>query len=196
MSSGQLIAITGPSGVGKGTLVRLLLARHPELYLSTSTTTRHPRPGEVEGQDYYFVSRSQFTALIEAGQLLEWAEYAGNYYGTPRTNVESQIAQGRIVLLEIEVIGAQQIKQTFPEALRLFILPPSLTELERRLRDRGTDAKAAIAQRLQRAEAEIALSGEFDFQIVNDDLEKALAKIEQAIFSAAPQGQWAVGSGP
>lgn len=186
MSSGQLIAITGPSGVGKGTLVRLLLARHPELYLSVSTTTRQPRPGEVEGQDYYFVSPAEFKTLIERGQLLEWAEYAGNYYGTPRENVETQIHQGRTVLLEIEVIGAQQVKQTFPEALRLFILPPNLAELERRLRDRGTDTEDAIAKRLQRAKAEIELSTEFDVQIVNDDLEQALAKIEQAIFSLTP----------
>lgn len=177
--------ITGPSGVGKGTLVRLLLARHPELYLSTSTTTRHPRPGEVEGKDYYFVNRPQFAALIETGQLLEWAEYAGNYYGTPRINVENRIAQGCLVLLEIEVVGAQQIKQTFPQALRLFILPPSLAELERRLRDRGTDAASQIAQRLKRAETEIALSPEFDFQIVNDDLDQALEKMERAIFSAS-----------
>ncbi|MEC4803467.1 MAG: guanylate kinase [Jaaginema sp. PMC 1079.18] len=185
MSAGQLIVITGPSGVGKGTLVRLLLARHPELYLSTSTTTRHPRPGEVEGKDYYFVNRPQFAALIETGQLLEWAEYAGNYYGTPRINVENRIAQGCLVLLEIEVVGAQQIKQTFPQALRLFILPPSLAELERRLRDRGTDAASQIAQRLKRAETEIALSPEFDFQIVNDDLDQALEKMERAIFSAS-----------
>jgi guanylate kinase len=186
MSSGQLIAITGPSGVGKGTLVRLLLARHPELYLSVSTTTRQPRPGEVAGKDYYFVSPAEFKTLIERGQLLEWAEYAGNYYGTPRENVETQIHQGRTVLLEIEVIGAQQVKQTFPEALRLFILPPNLAELERRLRDRGTDAEDAIAKRLQRAKAEMELSTEFDVQIVNDDLEQALAKIEQAIFSLTP----------
>lgn len=183
MSAGQLIAITGPSGVGKGTLVRLLLARHPELYLSVSTTTRQPRPGEVEGKDYYFVSPEQFKALIQTEQLLEWAEYAGNYYGTPRENVETQINRGRTVLLEIEVIGAQQVKQTFPEALRLFILPPNLAELERRLRDRGTDTEDAIAKRLQRAKAEIELSTEFDLQIVNDNLDQALEKIEQAIFN-------------
>ncbi|MFP4298339.1 MAG: guanylate kinase [Spirulinaceae cyanobacterium] len=186
MSSGKLIAITGPSGVGKGTLVRLLLARHPELYLSISTTTRQPRPGEVAGKDYYFVSPAEFKTLIEKGQLLEWAEYAGNYYGTPRENVETQIHQGRTVLLEIEVMGAQQVKQTFPEAFRLFILPPNLAELERRLRDRGTDTEDAIAKRLQRAKAEIELSTEFDVQIVNDDLDQALAKIEQAIFSLTP----------
>lgn len=183
MSAGQLIAITGPSGVGKGTLVRLLLARHPELYLSVSTTTRQPRPGEVEGKDYYFVSPEQFKALIQTEQLLEWAEYAGNYYGTPRENVETQINRGRTVLLEIEVIGAQQVKQTFPEALRLFILPPNLAELERRLRDRGTDTEDAIAKRLQRAKAEIELSPEFDLQIINDNLDQALEKIEQAIFN-------------
>jgi guanylate kinase len=184
MSAGRLIVITGPSGVGKGTLVRLLLERHPELYLSTSTTTRSPRAGEVDGKDYDFTSRSQFEILVEAGQLLEWAEYAGNYYGTPRARVEARIALGQTVLLEIEVLGAQQVKQTFPKALRLFILPPTLAELERRLRDRGTDSEAAIAKRLERARAEIELSSEFDLQIVNDDLDKALGEIEAAIFPA------------
>ncbi len=183
MQAGKLIVLTGPSGVGKGTLVRSLLARHPQLYLSVSATTRTPRPGEINGKDYYFVSRQDFEAMVKGGQLLEWAEYADNYYGTPRSKVEEQINQGRSVLLEIEVVGARAIKQTFADALRLFILPPSLAELERRLRGRGNDSEAAIARRLERAKAEIAASGEFDRQIVNDDLETALKEIEAAIFS-------------
>ncbi len=121
--------------------------------------------------------------MVKGGQLLEWAEYADNYYGTPRSKVEEQINQGRSVLLEIEVVGARAIKQVFADALRLFILPPSLAELERRLRGRGNDSEAAIARRLERAKAEIAASGEFDRQIVNDDLETALKEIEAAIFS-------------
>lgn len=181
MDSGQLIVITGPSGVGKGTLVRRLLARHPQLYLSVSATTRTPRPGETDGKDYHFLTREHFQSLIAAGELLEWAEYAGNYYGTPRCEVEAQLAQGKSVLLEIEVVGAKQVRQTFPDALRLFILPPSLTELERRLRQRGQDSPAAILHRLKRAQEELALSDEFDEKIVNDNLETALQKIESIL---------------
>lgn len=181
MEGGQLIVITGPSGVGKGTLVRALLARHPEFYLSVSATTRAPRPGEVEGKDYYFLCREEFESAIAGGQWLEWAEYAGNYYGTPRLRVEEKVAQGKLVLLEIEVVGAQKIKETFPLALRFFILPPSLEELERRLRDRGTDSPEAIQRRLQRATEEMALRDEFDLQIINDDLALALGAIERAI---------------
>lgn len=185
MQAGKLVVLTGPSGVGKGTLVRLLLARHPELYLSVSATTRNPRPGEIDGKNYYFVTKEQFEQMIQAGQLLEWAEYAGNYYGTPRLKVEEQIDRDRVVLLEIEVVGARKIQQTFPQALRIFILPPSESELESRLRGRGQDSEAAIARRLERAKEELAASSEFDRQIVNSDLETALAEIEAAIFSSS-----------
>ncbi|MDY6782780.1 MAG: guanylate kinase [Cyanobacteriota bacterium] len=187
MKTGKLIVITGPSGVGKGTLVRSLLARHPELYLSVSATTRTPRTGEVEGKDYFFVSRDRFLETIEGGQLLEWAEYAGNFYGTPRAPIAEQVIRGKLVLLEIEVVGATKIKQTFPEALRIFILPPSIEELERRLRDRGTDSEVAIAKRLAQAEAEMMAAEAFDVQIVNDDLENALQALKVAIFGAISQ---------
>lgn len=182
MEAGKLIVLTGPSGVGKGTLVQSLLIRHCEIYLSVSATTRTPRPGEVNGEDYYFVSRQQFEQMIAAGELLEWAEYAGNYYGTPKTSVQEQIEQGKLVLLEIEVVGARLIKETFPHALRIFILPPSTAELERRLRNRGKDTEAAILRRLERAREELLASNEFDWQIVNDDLETALEEIEVIIF--------------
>ncbi len=182
-SAGKLIVLTGPSGVGKGTLVKQLLRRQPQLYLSISTTTRSPRLGEINGRDYYFVNRDYFQQMIEREQLLEWAEYAGNYYGTPRGTVMEQIQQGKQVLLEIELAGARTIGKTFPDAYRIFILPPSLTELERRLRARAQDSEMAIAQRLQRAEAEIAAAGEFDCQIVNQDLETALRELEAAIFN-------------
>lgn len=182
MQVGKLIVLTGPSGVGKGTLLRSLLQRHPELYLSVSATTRQPRPGEIDGQHYYFVSRDKFEEMVSAGELLEWAEYAGNYYGTPRTPVERQVQLGQSVILEIEVVGARKIHHTFPTALRLFILPPSLAELEQRIRGRGQDSEDAIAQRLSRAKAEIEAADEFDVQIVNDDMEQALLLIEAAIF--------------
>ena len=182
MAEGKLIVLTGPSGVGKGTLVRSLIERYPELYLSISATTRKPRPQEVNGQDYYFLSQEEFQQLIAKGDLLEWAEYAGNYYGTPCQPVAEQIALGKLVLLEIEVVGARKIKQIFPDAFRLFILPPSQVELEQRLRDRGNDSETAIAKRLARAKEEIALSHEFESQIVNDDLETAIGDIEALIF--------------
>ncbi len=183
MASGKLIVLTGPSGVGKGTLVRALLARHPELYLSVSATTRSPREGEIEGKDYYFLSKTAFETMIKQNQLLEWAEYAGNYYGTPQAKVEEKISQGVIVLLEIEVVGAKAIKKSFPDALRLFILPPSIEELEHRLRSRKTDSESAILRRLERAKEELEVSEEFDQCIINDDLEVALQKLEEAIFS-------------
>ncbi len=185
MQAGKLIVLTGPSGVGKGTLLRSLLKRHPELYLSVSATTRQPRPGEIDGQHYYFVSRDKFEQMVAAGELLEWAEYAGNYYGTPRPPVEQHIQLGRSVILEIEVVGARKIHNSFPTALRIFILPPSLYELERRIRLRGQDSEEAIARRLSRASSEIDAANEFDVQIVNHDLEKALVSIEAVIFGEA-----------
>ncbi|HIK45055.1 MAG TPA: guanylate kinase [Leptolyngbyaceae cyanobacterium M65_K2018_010] len=180
--TGRLIVFTGPSGVGKGTLLRALRDRYPALQLSVSATTRAPRPGEVPGQDYYFVSREQFEAMIDRNELLEWAEFAGNYYGTPKEAVLRQIEAGNWLILEIELEGARQVRQSFPTALLLFVLPPSLGELEHRIRQRGKDSDEAIERRLERARVEIAAAPEFDIQIVNDDLETALAQLEQAIF--------------
>ncbi|MBD2652936.1 guanylate kinase [Synechocystis sp. FACHB-383] len=173
-AKGQLIVLTGPSGVGKGTLVQLLLERHPHWFLSISATTRSPRAGEEDGQSYYFLSKEEFQTWIGEEKLLEWAEYAGNYYGTPRQPVEAQITQGKTVLLEIEVLGARQIKQTFPSARRIFILPPSVEVLEERLRGRGSDSETAISKRLAQAQQELQAAVEFDHQLVNDDLDRAL----------------------
>ena len=184
LNSGKLIVLTGPSGVGKGTLVRSLLRRYPKIYLSVSVTTRDPRPSEIDGKHYYFVSRSQFEQMVAKGELLEWAEFAGNFYGTPRKSVIKQISEGKWVLLEIELEGARQIRQTFPGALSIFILPPSLLELEHRLRDRAQDSEEAIKRRLCRAQAEIDAASEFDLQIVNDNFETALSSIETALFAA------------
>ncbi|MGB7442785.1 MAG: guanylate kinase [Coleofasciculaceae cyanobacterium] len=183
MQTGRLIILTGPSGVGKGTLLRLLLKKHPELCLSISATTRQPRPGEIDGQDYYFVSRQKFEQMVTNNELLEWAEYAGNYYGTPRPPVEQLLQQGKSVILEIEVVGANKVKKSFPQVERIFILPPSLTELEQRMRGRAKDSDEAIAKRLSIAKSELEQSDQFDWQIVNEDKQKALEEIEEAIFS-------------
>lgn len=183
MQTGRLIVFTGPSGVGKGTLLRSLLKHHPELELSVSVTTRAPRAGEINGQHYYFVRVQEFEQMVKDGELLEWAEFAGNYYGTPRLLVEKLISQGKCVILEIELEGARQIRETFPTALRLFILPPSLCELEHRIRGRGTESEESIIRRLHRAKEEIEAANEFDIQIVNDDLESALKNLEAALFA-------------
>ena len=179
---GKLIVITGPSGVGKGTLVKLLLQRHPQLRVSTSATTRQPRLGERDGVDYYFLSQSDFETAIHNQELLEWAEYAGNYYGTPKAEVIEQIEAGNYILLEIELAGARAIANIFPAAKLIFILPPSITDLEQRIRARGTNSEESIIKRLEIARQEIAAKNEFDFKIVNDDLEQAIAQLETAIF--------------
>jgi len=182
LNPGALIVLTGPSGVGKGTLMRSLLQRHPELYYSVSATTRSPRPGEIDGKSYYFITRSKFEQLIAGGEFLEWAEFAGNYYGTPREAVLNQINSGKLVVLEIELEGARQIRASFPTAFSIFILPPSLEELEKRIRSRNQDSEDAIARRLHRAQEEIKAADEFDIQIVNDDFKTALNDIEAALF--------------
>ncbi len=187
--TGQLIVFTGPSGVGKGTLLRRLLAKHPDLSVSVSATTRAPRSGEVDGQHYYFVDRGRFEQMIRQGQLLEWAEFAGNLYGTPIRPLAEQVQNGRRVILEIELEGARQVRQTFPSALQIFVLPPSLAALEDRLRQRDQDTEGAIAKRLARAQVEIAAATEFDVQIVNDDLETALAQLEATLFEPSEPTQ-------
>jgi guanylate kinase len=178
-SPGRLTVITGPSGVGKGTLVNRLLERHPAMWLSVSATTRAPRPGEEEGVQYFFLERPAFEQLVGRGGLLEWAEFAGNLYGTPRQPVEAQLAAGNPVLLEIELEGARQVRQSFPGAFQLFVAPPSFAELERRIRGRGTDSEEAIQRRLARARVELEAATEFDAVLVNADLETALLKLEE-----------------
>jgi guanylate kinase len=178
-SAGRLFLITGPSGVGKGTLVAALLQRHPQIWLSISATTRAPRAGEQEGQHYFFLERASFEAKVAQGGLLEWAEFAGNCYGTPREPVEQQLAAGRPVLLEIELEGARQVRRSFPSGFQIFIKPPSFEELERRIRGRGTDSDQAIARRLERARVELEAEAEFDAVLVNADLDQALAELER-----------------
>jgi guanylate kinase len=182
MSQGKLIVITGPSGVGKGTLIAKLRDRHPEIFLSVSATTRQPRDGEIDSQHYYFYDRAKFEKAIADGEMLEWAEYANNYYGTPASPVEERLEKGEFVLLEIELLGARQVAKSFPAAVKIFILPPDIEELERRLRERNSEDEATIERRLSRSRIEIAAADEFEVKIVNDDLEVALEVLEKVIF--------------
>lgn len=182
---GTLIVIAGPSGVGKGSLVKSLLARDPDgLSVSVSVTTRTPRPAEVEGRDYVFVSNAEFDRMIAGDELLEWAEVFGNRYGTPREAVERQLAEGKDVILEIDVQGAMQVRKRLPEALLVFLEPPSMTELEARLRGRGTESEERLAVRLATAANEMKERGRFDEVVVNDDLERASSQVA-AIIEAA-----------
>ncbi len=183
MSAGKLIVVTGPSGVGKGTLLQKLLERYPDRFLfSISATTRSPRVGEEHGQAYFFWSRDEFEQKRAAGEFLEWAEYAGNLYGTPRQAIAEAIASGHIILLEIELEGARQVARSFPSAKRIFIAPPSMEVLKSRLRDRSTDSDEQIRKRLHHAEREVAAAHEFDITIINDDLEIAMQQLERAMF--------------
>ena len=173
--SGQLFIVAAASGAGKTTLVRQLLAREPDIRLSISYTTRAPRPGEENGREYHFVSEAQFQAMIAADDFLEWAQVHGNYYGTSKRWIVTERAAGRDVLLEIDWQGAQQVRRVFPDAIGVFIQPPSMEELTRRLTGRGTDSAEVIARRLAAAREEMSHVGEFGYVIINDDLQTALS---------------------
>ena len=179
----KLIIITGPSGVGKGTIVKKLLDTDRDIWLSISATTRKPRMGEKDGENYYFISDEMFKDMIDKKEFLEWAQFAGNYYGTPLSTVNEKIEKGFIVLLEIEVEGAKQIKEKFPDALSIFLLPPSMEELEKRIRDRGTEKEEAIIKRLSRANYEIASSDKFDFVLTNHDIDETVKGVFKIIKS-------------
>lgn len=173
--------ISGPSGAGKGTVVALLRTRLDGLAVAVSATTRVPRPGEAEGREYSFVARDAFERKVIEGGFLEWVEYSGHLYGTLRREVEEKLEQGDDVILEIELRGARAIRMGMPEAILVFIAPPSLDELGRRLRGRGTESDAAIARRLKIAAIEVAAAGEFDHVVVNDDAERAAAELAEII---------------
>lgn len=179
--SGNLYVVAAPSGAGKTTLVSLLLERESAVQLSISTTTRAPRPGEQNGREYHFVAVDAFRGMISRNEFLEWAEVHGNFYGTSKRWIEEQLAAERDVLLEIDWQGAQQVKKLFPEAISIFILPPSMDELRRRLVGRGTDAADVIERRLAAAEAEMRHVGEFDYVIINAQLDHALEDLRAVI---------------
>ncbi len=181
MSKGTLFVVAAPSGAGKSTLVNALLERDGAISLSVSHTTRPPRPGETYGRHYYFLERAEFEREIAEDVFLEHAEVHGNLYGTSRTTVQGLLAQGRDVLLEIDWQGAQQIRRSQPECVSVFILPPSRAELERRLRGRGSDTPEVIERRLHNSRGEIAHAHEFDYILVNDVLETALADLQAIV---------------
>jgi guanylate kinase len=189
---GKLLVISGPSGAGKSTVVAKAIEGRTDICFSTSVTTRSPRPGEVHGREYFFVNFERFREMVENDELLEHAEYVANRYGTPRSYVEKRLEEGMNVLLDIEVQGARQVHKKMPEAILIFIAPPSLVELERRLRGRGTDTERAIEGRLIRARQEYQEADFYDYLIVNDDVDKAAAKLNAIIEAEHCRfGDWA-----
>ena len=183
-SRARLTVLSGPSGVGKGTVVAEIRGRDPEIWLSVSCTTRHPRPGEREGVQYFFRTEPEFQAMVAAGEMLEWARFAGNLYGTPRAPVEQRLAAGVPVLLEIDLQGARQVRAAMPEARLVFLAPPSVAELDRRLVGRGTESAETLAARRALAEVELAAATEFDAVVVNDDVRRAATELIGLVDSA------------
>jgi guanylate kinase len=177
----RVFVITGPSGVGKGTLIRGLMKRVPELELSVSATTRAPRPGEADGVAYHFLSDQEFDRRVDAEDFVEWASYAGHRYGTLRSELQDRLDQGRPVVLEIEVQGARQLRESLPEAVRVFIVPPSEDVLRERLRERGTDDEADVQARLRLARQELEAQTEFAHVVVNDSLARAIDELEAIV---------------
>ncbi|MDH6708617.1 MULTISPECIES: guanylate kinase [unclassified Kitasatospora] len=173
----RLTVLSGPSGVGKSTVVAHMRKQHPEVWLSVSATTRHPRPGEQNGVQYHFVDNDEFDKLIANGELLEWAVFAGNRYGTPRSAVLEKLDRGEPVLLEIDLQGARQVRESMPEAQLVFLAPPSWDELVRRLTGRGTEPQDVIEKRLEAAKVELAAETEFDTTLVNTSVEQVAAEL-------------------
>ncbi|MFZ0391898.1 MAG: guanylate kinase [Calditrichia bacterium] len=181
LSAPQLVVLSAPSGGGKTTICRILAKRNPDFRISVSVTSRPPRPREKEGTDYFFVNQSDFLRLVEKGDLLEYEQVHGNYYGTLKSKVEEILSAGHTVLFDIDVNGALHIKESFPQAILIFIRPPSVDELERRLKGRKSEDEVQIRKRLQRLPLEYEKSGAFDYDIINSNLEQTVSKIERII---------------
>ncbi len=181
---GILIVVSGFSGAGKGTLMKQLVHSYDNYALSVSMTTRDPRPGETEGKEYFFVSKEEFEKKIEENGLIEYAAYCDNYYGTPREYVEKQLEKGKDVILEIEIQGALKVKEKFPTALLMFVMPPSAEELKKRLEGRGTETPEVIAKRLKRATEEAEGIEKYDFIVINDKLDECVEQMHGLILAA------------
>src|SRR5699024_2166798 len=180
---GILFILSGPSGVGKGTVRERLFEKETHLKYSVSATTRDKRPGEVDGKDYFYKTKEAFEDMIAKNELLEYAQYVNNYYGTPKAYVEEQLAKGQDVFLEIEVQGALQVKKNFPEGVFIFLFPPSLDELKNRIVSRGTETSDLVMNRLKEAKKEIDMMSEYDYVVVNDDVDAAVSKVKAIIQS-------------
>jgi len=178
---GILLVISGPSGAGKGTICKALLEKRPDMAYSISCTTRQPRNGEVDGKNYFFKSREEFENMIANDGFLEHADVYGNYYGTPKAYVMDQVAQGKDIILEIDPQGALQVKKNYPNGVFVFIVPPSLSELSKRIYNRGTDAVDVIKKRLSAATSELAYASKYDYIVVNDEVEKATTKVNNIV---------------
>ena len=181
--AGNLFIISAPSGAGKSSLIQALLKNHSDMQVSVSHTTRAPRPGEQDGVHYHFISVEQFKALIAQNEFLEWAEVFGNYYGTSKSTIRTSLSQGIDVFLDIDWQGARQIRQQAPSAKGIFILPPSLAELEQRLNNRGQDSSEVIAKRMAQAHSEMSHADEYEYLIINDNFETALAEFERIVLA-------------
>ena len=183
MKKGNLIVISGPSGAGKGTICKALLEREDNLYISVSATTRSPRKGEVDGVNYYFLTQEEFKKKVDNNEFLEWAEVHGNYYGTPKFNVEEMINEGKNIILEIDVQGALNVKKNCEDGVFIFILPPSMEELKRRIIARGSETPESLIKRFKTAYEEINYISNYNYAVVNDDLEEAVKKVQNILYA-------------
>ena len=183
MRTGKTFIVSGPSGVGKSTVLSALLERQKDLYFSVSATTREPRPGEENGKQYHFINHDTFRTMIEEDEFLEYAEYVGNFYGTPKKYVDAAMAMGQDVILDIEIQGALQVHAKRPDTVRIFIAPPSWNELQRRLTSRGTDSEEVIQKRLLRAKVEVQTAHTYDYFVINDTVESAVEEIRAIILA-------------
>lgn len=183
MKKGNLIVISGPSGAGKGTICKALLEREDNLYISVSATTRSPREGEVDGVNYHFLTQEEFKKKVDNNEFLEWAEVHGNYYGTPKFNVEEMINEGKNIILEIDVQGALNVKKNCEDGVFIFILPPSMEELKRRIIARGSETPESLIKRFKTAYEEINYISKYNYAVVNDDLEEAVKKVQNILYA-------------
>jgi len=180
-NKGVLIVISGPSGAGKGTICKKLIEKNKNIYLSVSATTRSPREGEIDGVNYYFITKEEFERRVKENGFIEYAEVHGNFYGTPRVNVDKMLEEGKDVILEIDIQGALQVKENFKEGIFIFILPPSMEELKRRIIKRGSETEESLMTRFKNAYKEINYVSKYNYAVVNDTLELAVAKVEAII---------------